>query len=278
MLRFLIFLIPSVVAISDEIKNYFNLNKCEVTVNYFPPSGGGFMEYLSSNDVNYINCTIDDSGYRRISADFTDRRVRIGETQGFYFEKPQEYDESLYESVIIDSGTMLDKSGLNCNDFPSSMSLCDMTAASKQEYYEDVITSIRITGDALKKIMGDMYNSLLRFKNELHFFLKDPELYSFVFKRYEGMLEELLMMIRDPSIPLHHYVSNGYIGSNVDIYPAFIKSDLSHYTESAADRFAKKFHGVRSKLDTFYTEGSPVSALRDSIKERYSDNSDTCSL
>jgi hypothetical protein len=236
------------------------------------------MQVLSSNDLNYINCTIDDSGYRRISADFTDRRVRIRETKGFYFQQPQEYDEALYESVIIDSGTMLDKSGLNCNDFPSSMSLCDMTAASKQEYYEDVITSIRTTGDALKNIMEELHQALFTLKNELHFFLKDPELYSFVIKRYEGMLEELLMMIRDPAIPLHHYVSNGYIGFNVDIFPAFIKSDLSHYTESAADRFAKKFHGVRSKLDTFYTEGSPVSALRDSIKERYSDNSDTCSL
>lgn len=271
----LFFLIPAVVAISDEIKNYFNLNKCELDLTYYPPSGNPLQQIVNSKDFNYINCTIDDSGYRRISADFTDRRVRVLRTLPISFEQPQEYDEALYDSVIIDSDTMLEKSGLNCDDFPNSLSLCDMTAGSKQEYYEDVIRIFRVVRDSLEKIMEEMFLAINDLRVELRFFLKDPELYSFVIKRYEGMLEELLMMIRDPANPLQHLVTNLYIGNRVDIFPAFIKSDLSHYTGSAADRFAKKFHGVHSKLDEFYTEGSTVSALRDSIKERYSG---TCTL
>ena len=276
-MRFLIFLIPSVVAISDEIKNYFNLNKCGVILNHHPPSGNPFSQTLYSEDVNYVNCTIDDSGYRRISADFTDRRIRYRQMKSYFFQQPQEYDEALYESVIIDSDTMLEKSGLNCDDFPNSLSLCDMTAGSKQEYYEDVTTNIRVLRDGLEKQMGEVFGSLKQIKSNLIFFLKDP-VSSFVLKRYEGMLEELLMMIRDPELLSNNLVQIEYIDNNIQggIFPAFIKSDLSHYTESVSDRFAKKFHDVRSKLDAFYTEGSPVSVLRDSIKERYSDS--TCSL
>lgn len=226
--------------------------------------------------MNYINCTIDDSGYGRISADFTDRRILIIDKNYLAFEQPQEYNEALYESVIIDSDTMLEKSGLNCGDFHDSTSLCNMTAGSKQNYYESVILYFRAVRNAVDINMAELLLSLIDLKGEFNFFLKDP-VYSFMLKRYEGMLEELLMFIRDPATVQNDMVHiNRYIEYNTNVEgPAFIKSDLSQYTESAKDRYSKKFHGVRSKLDAFYAEGSPVSALRDSIKERYSD---TCSL